>query len=75
MTANGDQHPDSFVRVFSSSKPVEIEIAIALLSEAGIESFKINKSDSSYIFGDIELYVHADQLLNAQTILVQNDLL
>lgn len=75
MTANGDQHPDSFERVFSSTHPVEIETAISLLEDAGIPSFKINKSDSSYIFGDIELYVHADNLLAAQTILVQNDLL
>ena len=54
---------------------MEVEAATSLLEEAGIESFKIDKKDSSYIFGEIELYVKEEDLAQATMILIENELL
>lgn len=75
MTGASDRQEPDFIRIFSSNRPLEIEAAIALLAEEGIHSYPINKTDSTYIFGDTELYVPAADVLKAQTILVKNDLL
>lgn len=74
MTGNTEPE-DDFVRVFTSTAPLEIEAAKAILEEEDIPSFIINKRDSTYIFGEIELYVPAGALLRAQVLLTSNDLL
>lgn len=65
-----------WVVVFSSTQMVVIEAAKLLLEENGIDSFQVNKKDSTYIvFGDIELFVHAEEKDKALLILTENDLL
>lgn len=49
-------NPD-FVKVYASNKLYLIEMLKAYLADNQIESFILNKQDSSYLFGDIELYV------------------
>jgi hypothetical protein len=75
MTADNNIGRKDFECIFSSNRPLEIEAAKALLADSGIESYTINKSDSSYIFGETELYVQTTDVLKAQAILVKNDLL
>lgn len=75
MTGKTKNDEPGFVLLFTSTKPLEVEAAYSLLAEQGIESFKINKKDSSYIFGEIELYVEEQQLLAAKLILTENNLL
>ena len=64
-----------WVSIFSSTQMVVIEAAKVLLQENEIDSFQVNKKDSSYIFGDIELFVHAEEKDKALLILTENDLL
>ena len=64
-----------FMLIYTSTKPLEIAAAISLLEEQDIPSYKINKKDSSYIFGEIELYVSSDLVNRAKLILTENDLL
>jgi len=64
-----------FALIYTSTKPLEIAAAISLLEEEGIPAFKINKTDSSYIFGEIELYVATKHIDNGKMILIENDLL
>jgi hypothetical protein len=52
--------------IFSTKQLYKAEIFRGLLEEEGIHSVIINKQDSSYIaFGDIELCVNRDDVLNA----------
>lgn len=46
------------IKVYSSA--IEAEIVKQMLDENGIPSVTMNKQDSSYLFGKIELYVHED---------------
>jgi hypothetical protein len=46
-----------------------------MLDESGITAFQIDKKDSSYIFGEIELFVHLEDKDKALLILTENDLL
>jgi hypothetical protein len=66
---------DGTVKVFSGTQPYQVSIAEALLEQHGIPCFVIDKKDSSYIFGEIELYVPADLADRALLILTENDLL
>ena len=70
----GNEEVD-FMLIYTSTKPLEIAAAISLLEEQDIPAYKINKKDSSYIFGEIELYVSADLVDRAKLILTENDLL
>ena len=64
-----------FTLIYTSTKPLEIAAAISLLEVQDIPAYKINKKDSSYICGEIELYVSADLVDRAKRILTENDLL
>ncbi len=70
----GNEEVD-FTLIYTSTKPLEIAAAISLLEEQDIPAYKINKKDSSYIFGEIELYVSAELVDRAKLILTENDLL
>lgn len=61
-------------KVYSSSFEHKMEIAQAVLEDEGIKSVIINKKDSFYLFGELELYVHADQVLRAKQILKKESL-
>lgn len=72
----GNTEPEeNFVRVFTSTAPLDIEAAKAILEDEDIPSYTINKRDSTYMFGEIELYVPAGALLRAQVLLTTHDLL
>jgi len=48
-------------KILVSPDSIRVEILKQMLEENGIKSVVINKQDSSYRFGNIELYVHQDQ--------------
>jgi hypothetical protein len=66
---------DNNVKIFSGTQPYQVSIAKALLENEGITCFEIDKKDSSYIFGEIELYVPESMADRALLILTENDLL
>lgn len=55
-----------WVIVYTTNKSYQAEIFRNVLSEHEIESFIINKQDSSYKFGSIEVYVKRDHVLKAK---------
>jgi hypothetical protein len=58
--------------VYYSDKQHLVQIVKAVLEENGIESFEMNKKDSSYItVGEIELYVKEDEVPLARIIIEQ----
>ncbi len=58
-----------WAKVYETAEDVKIEIARILLEENGIEAVIINKKDRNYRFGEIELYVHRDNIIRAKQLL------
>ena len=61
--------------IYSSDKQHLVEIVKAVLEDNGIETFELNKKDSTYItVGEIELYVKTEEVSLARIIIEQNKL-
>ena len=57
------------VRVYSVDKLYQAELLRQLLEDHHIASFIVNKQDSAYKFGDIELFVHRDDVMKAKMLI------
>jgi hypothetical protein len=55
-----------WVIVYTTNKIYQAELFREVLGDHDIESFVINKQDSSYKFGNIEVYVKRDKILKAK---------
>tara|TARA_B100001758_G_C18377532_1_gene595241 strand:- start:1212 stop:1430 length:219 start_codon:yes stop_codon:yes gene_type:complete len=63
----------NWIKLFSSTDPVEVEIAKHVLHENNIHSVTINQQDSSYLmFGTINLYVKKDNEKEANKLIQKN---
>jgi len=74
MTDSSTPETTDFCLLFASNRPLEIEAASAALMDEDIPSFQINKRDTSYIFGEIELYVRKTDFDRAISILKEHSL-
>jgi hypothetical protein len=61
-------------RIYSTDKAHMISIVRSMLKENDIESVEINKKDSSYAFGDIEIFVKEEDVIFAKILIKQNHL-
>jgi hypothetical protein len=61
-----------WVIVFSTTQVYEAEILKNILSENNIECITMNKRDSAYMFGEVEIYVTTDQVLLAKQIIAKH---
>lgn len=59
----------NWIRVYSSADAFRIEMFRGLLAEKNIESVVVNKKDSAYLFGEIELYVSVEDAFMANQII------
>lgn len=55
--------------IYSTGVPFKAELLKAVLEDNNIDSVVINKQDSSYHFGELELYVKAEDVVNAKRII------
>lgn len=55
--------------VYSSNQAYQLNIAHDVLEAEGIESVIVNKIDSSYLYGESELYVKKEDALMALQII------
>ncbi|HOT88248.1 MAG TPA: DUF2007 domain-containing protein [Bacteroidales bacterium] len=60
---------EQWVSIYNSNYNYLVEITQAILTENEIESVIVNKQDSSYHFGIIELHVHPDNVIKALQII------
>ena len=52
---------DNWVRVYTANQVYKVEAVKELLAEEDIEAFVMDKKDStSFVFGDVELYVQPE---------------
>jgi len=59
----------NWAKIFSTETPYKAELLKGLLEENDIEAIVINKKDSAYLFGELELFVHIDDVLQAKHII------
>ena len=57
------------VHIYSIGTPYTAELVKQMLSDHNIKSFIVNKQDSVYKFGDIEIFVHRDQVIRAKMLI------
>ncbi|GGC31346.1 hypothetical protein GCM10011386_24220 [Parapedobacter defluvii] len=50
-----------WIKLFVTPNPIQAEITKQMLEEHQVPAVIINKQDSSYRFGQVELYVHESQ--------------
>lgn len=60
---------DNWTQVYTSAQHFQIELVKGLLKENDIDSISINKQDSVYHFGAIELYVNVEDAFRAKQII------
>ncbi len=65
---------DDWKRIYSSQFEHKAGIVKAVLKKHGIESVIVNKKDSAYLFGELELYVNQDDVLKAKNIIIKEEL-
>ena len=63
-----------WIQVYSSNKTIEVEYVRTLLADAGIDSVPVSQKDSSYIFGEIVLFVNEENAIEAKLIITSNNL-
>lgn len=59
----------NWVSVFNTDKAYLAEIAKEVLLEEGIAAVTINKKDSNYLFGVVELYVERENAVRSKHLL------
>ncbi len=57
------------VHIYSSVQPYLAELIKQMLSDHNIQSFIVNKQDSAYKFGEIELFVNRDDIIRAKLLI------
>jgi hypothetical protein len=63
----------NWVKIYSTSANYNAELLKGLLMENGISAIIINKQDSSYLFGELELYVMPDDAIQAKHIITTQE--
>ncbi len=64
---------DEWTIIFSTTDEFTGELAKGLLKENGVDYVEVNKKDSSYLFGEIELFVVRNDILRAKFVLKDLD--
>lgn len=59
----------NWVSIFSTDQPYLADIARLVLDENNISSIIMNKKDSFYKIGEVDLYVNRDQALRAKNLI------
>lgn len=69
--ASSEQDQERWECLYASKLLYKAEILKSLLEENDIQAVIINKQDSAYLFGDIEVFVKRDDIIRGQQILKQ----
>lgn len=65
---------NSWIKIYTSQQFIKSEIVRQVLTDHEIDAVLMNKQDSSYKFGDVEVYIHPDNFDKAIEIIIQNEL-
>lgn len=59
----------NLVHIYSSGQPLVAELVRHMLTDHNIQSFIVNKQDSAYKFGYVELFVPRDEVIRAKRLI------
>ena len=62
-----------WVNIYTTTVIYKAELLKGLLEENEINAVIINKKDSAYLFGDVELYVASNDAVKAKHLITQID--
>ncbi len=62
---------DNWATIFSTNQLYEAELAKTMLADNGIECVIMNKQDSTYHFGEIEVLVPFTEVLKAKQLILE----
>jgi hypothetical protein len=62
-----------WVKVYESDKFYEAERIQGILEDSLIKAFIMNKQDSIYMFGEIEVYVSTEDAFLARQLIMENE--
>lgn len=65
---------NSWVKIYSSNQFIKSEIVRQVLVDHEMNPVLMNKQDTAYKFGEVEVYIHQDNFDKALEIIIQNDL-
>lgn len=57
------------VHIYSSGQAYQVELIKQMLIDHNISAFLVNKQDSAYKFGEIELFVDRDDVIRAKLLI------
>lgn len=57
------------VHIYSFGQPYRAELVKQMLADHNISAFLVNKQDSAYKFGEIEVYVNRDDVIRAKMLI------
>jgi hypothetical protein len=64
----------SWVKIYTSHQFIKSEIVRQVLIDHQIEAVLMNKQDSAYKFGEVEIYIHQSNFDKAIELIIQNEL-
>lgn len=59
----------NLVHIYSTGQPYTAELVRQMLVDKNIGAFLVNKQDSTYKFGEVELYVNRDDVIRAKMLI------
>jgi len=60
---------NDMVHIYSSGQVIRAELVKQMLADHNISAFLVNKQDSAYKFGEIEVYVNRDDVIRAKMLI------
>ena len=63
----------NWTKIYATGVPYKAELLKGLLIENDIEAIIMNKQDSAYLFGELELYVEAENAIKAKHIITTHE--
>jgi AFG3 family protein len=67
----GHSMEGNLLHIYSTGQPYTAELVRQMLVDNNIAAFLVNKQDSTYKFGEVELYVHRDHVIRAKMLIKQ----
>ena len=64
----------SWVKIYTSNQFMKSEIVRQVLVDHEMEAVLMNKQDTAYKFGEVEVYIPKEHFDKALEIIIQNDL-
>lgn len=64
----------NWIKIYTSNQLYKSEMVKQILMDNDIEAVIMNKKDTSYTFGEVEVHIHQSDFNNALEIIIQSDL-